>query len=202
MTQRSCLAIVLAAGEGTRMRSSTPKVLHTIGNRTLLDHVLSTAMAAGGAELAVVLGPDHDAVAEEARRVAPQVAIFEQRERLGTAHAVLSAREALAKKPDDVLVMFGDTPLIRVETLQRLRDALAQGAAVAVLGFTPADPTGYGRLVTDKTGLAAIREHKDASDAERAIGFCNGGLMALAGEHALAILDAHRQYATPIANST
>jgi bifunctional UDP-N-acetylglucosamine pyrophosphorylase/glucosamine-1-phosphate N-acetyltransferase len=189
MPQRSCLAIVLAAGEGTRMRSSMPKVLHTIANRTLLDHVLSTAMAAGGAELAVVLGPDHDAVAKEARRIAPQVAIFEQRQRLGTAHAALSAREALAKKPDDVLVMFGDTPLIRVETLQRLREALAQGAAVAVLGFTPADPTGYGRLVMDKTGLAAIREHKDASDAERAIGFCNGGLMALAGKQALAILD-------------
>jgi bifunctional UDP-N-acetylglucosamine pyrophosphorylase/glucosamine-1-phosphate N-acetyltransferase len=200
MTQRSCLAIVLAAGEGTRMRSSTPKVLHTIGNRTLLDHVLSTAMAAGGAELAVVLGPDHGAVAKEARRVAPQIAIFEQRERLGTAHAVLSARAVLAKTPDDVLVMFGDTPLIRVETLQRLRDALAHGAAVAVLGFTPADPTGYGRLVTDKSGLAAIREHADASEAERAIGMCNGGLMALAGEHALAILErignenANREY--------
>jgi bifunctional UDP-N-acetylglucosamine pyrophosphorylase / glucosamine-1-phosphate N-acetyltransferase len=200
MTQRSCLAIVLAAGEGTRMRSNTPKVLHTIGNRTLLDHVLSTAMAAGGAELAVVLGPDHGAVGKEARRVAPQIAIFEQRERLGTAHAVLSAREVLAKTPDDVLVMFGDTPLIRVETLQRLRDALAHGAAVAVLGFTPADPTGYGRLVTDKSGLAAIREHADASEAERAIGMCNGGLMALAGEHALAILErignenANREY--------
>ena len=200
MTQRSCLAIVLAAGEGTRMRSSTPKVLHTIGNRTLLDHVLSTAMAAGGAELAVVLGPDHGAVAKEARRVAPQIAIFEQRERLGTAHAVLSARAVLAKTPDDVLVMFGDTPLIQVDTLARLRGALADGAAVAVLGFTPADPTGYGRLITDAAGLAAIREHKDASEAERAIGFCNGGLMALAGEHALAILarignsNANREY--------
>ena len=188
MTGRSCLAIVLAAGEGTRMRSSAPKVLHMVGNRTLLEHVLRTAMAAGGAELAVVLGPDHDAVAKEAQRVAPQVAIFRQTERLGTAHAVLSAREALAAKLDDVLVMFGDTPLIRTDTLARLRAALADGAAVAVLGFTPADPTGYGRLINDETGLAAIREHKDASDAERAIGFCNGGLMALAGEHALAIL--------------
>ena len=200
MNGRSCLAIVLAAGEGTRMRSRTPKVLHTIGNRTLLEHVLSTAMAAGSAEIAVVLGPDHDAVAKEARRVAPQVAIFKQTERLGTAHAVLSAREALAAKPADVLVMFGDTPLIQVDTLARLRGALADGAAVAVLGFTPADPTGYGRLITDATGLAAIREHKDASEAEHAIGFCNGGLMALAGEHALAILarignsNANREY--------
>jgi len=171
------------------MRSSLPKVLHRIGNRTLLDHVLTTAMAAGGARLAVVLGPDHDAVAREAKRVAPDVAIYKQTERLGTAHAVLSAREALVVKPDDVLVMFGDTPLIQADTLARLRAALADGAAVAVLGFTPADPTGYGRLITDATGLAAIREHKDASAAERKIGFCNGGLMALAGAHALAILE-------------
>ena len=189
MKDRSCLAIVLAAGQGTRMRSSKPKVLHTVGHRTLLDHVLSTAKAAGGAALAVVLGPDHDAVAVEAKRIAPQAAIYIQRERLGTAHAVLSAREMLAKAPDDILVMFGDTPLIRVETLHRLRDVLAQGAAVVVLGFTPADPTGYGRLVTDKSGLLAIREHKDASAAERKIGLCNGGLMALSGAHALAILE-------------
>jgi bifunctional UDP-N-acetylglucosamine pyrophosphorylase/glucosamine-1-phosphate N-acetyltransferase len=189
MKDRSCLAIVLAAGEGTRMRSSKPKVLHTVGYRTLLDHVLSTAKAAGGAALAVVLGPDHDAVAVEAKRIAPQAAIYIQRERLGTAHAVLSAREMLANATDDILVMFGDTPLIRVETLHRLRDALAQGAAVAVLGFTPADPTGYGRLVVDKSGLLAIREHKDASAAEREIALCNGGLMALSGAHALAILE-------------
>jgi bifunctional UDP-N-acetylglucosamine pyrophosphorylase/glucosamine-1-phosphate N-acetyltransferase len=200
MNERSCLAIVLAAGEGTRMRSSTPKVLHTIGNRTLIDHVLSTAKAAGGAALAVVVGPDHEVVAQEAQRVAPHVAVYRQRERLGTAHAVLAARAALAKAPDDILVMFGDTPLVRVETLQRLRAALAQGAAVAVLGFTPADPTGYGRLITDTSGLIAIREHKDASEAERRIGFCNGGLMALAGAQALAILDrigndnANREY--------
>ena len=96
--------------------------------------------------------------------------------------------------------MFGDTPLIRVETLQQLRAALTDGAAVAVLGFTPADPSGYGRLVTDKSGLVAIREHKDASETERAIGFCNGGLMALAGKHALAVLErignqnANREY--------
>ena len=188
MTDRSCLAIVLAAGEGVRMRSRTPKVLHMIGSRTLIDHVLSTAMSAGGAELAVVIGPDHAAVAAEAKRIAPQVEIFTQRERLGTAHAVLSARAALDNAPDDILVMFGDTPLIRVETLKQLRAALTDGAAVAVLGFRPSDPTGYGRLVTDAGGLTAIREHKDASDAERKIGFCNGGLMALAGKHALSIL--------------
>ncbi|HEY6833906.1 MAG TPA: bifunctional UDP-N-acetylglucosamine diphosphorylase/glucosamine-1-phosphate N-acetyltransferase GlmU [Pseudolabrys sp.] len=189
MSQRTCLAIVLAAGEGTRMRSAMPKVLHAIGNRTLLSHVLTTATRAGGAEIAVVVGPDHAAVAAEAKRIAPQADVFEQRERLGTAHAVLSARAAIARKPDDILVMFADTPLVQAETLTRLRDALAQGAAVAVLGFTPADPKGYGRLVMRGDDLVAIREERDASDDERKIAFCNGGLMALAGAHALTLLD-------------
>jgi len=189
MTSRTCLAIVLAAGEGTRMRSSMPKVLHAIGGRALIDHVVTAAMQAGGAEISVVVGPDHGAVEKEAKRVAPQAAIFQQRERLGTAHAVLSARTAIAQGADDVLVMFGDTPLIRSETLAALRYALAKGAAVAVLGFTPADPKGYGRLVMKGGDLVAIREEKDASAEERAITFCNGGLMALAGAHALTILD-------------
>ena len=171
------------------MRSSMPKVLHAIGNRTLLSHVLTTAARAGGAEIAVVVGPNADAVAAEAKRIAPNAGVFEQRERLGTAHAVLSARAALARKPDDVLVMFADTPLVQAETLSRLRDALSQGAAVAVLGFKPADPKGYGRLVMRGDELLAIREERDASDQERAIGFCNGGLMALSGAHALTLLD-------------
>jgi bifunctional UDP-N-acetylglucosamine pyrophosphorylase/glucosamine-1-phosphate N-acetyltransferase len=189
MSERTCLAIVLAAGEGTRMRSSLPKVLHAIGGRTLLAHVLAAAARAGGAEIAVVVGPDHDAVGGEAKRVAPQVEVFEQGERLGTAHAVLAARTAIARKPDDILVMFADTPLVRAETLGKLREALAGGAAVAVLGFKPADPKGYGRLVMQGAELVAIREERDASEAERAIPFCNGGLMALAGAQALALLE-------------
>jgi bifunctional UDP-N-acetylglucosamine pyrophosphorylase/glucosamine-1-phosphate N-acetyltransferase len=171
------------------MRSSMPKVLHGAGGRTLIAHVLTAAVQAGGAEIAVVVGPDHGAVEKEAKRVAPQAAIFQQRERLGTAHAVLSARTALARGADDILVMFGDTPLIRSETLAALRKALADGAAVAVLGFTPADPKGYGRLVMKDGQLLAIREEKDASEEERAIAFCNGGLMALSGAHALTLLD-------------
>jgi bifunctional UDP-N-acetylglucosamine pyrophosphorylase/glucosamine-1-phosphate N-acetyltransferase len=192
--ERSCLAIVLAAGEGTRMRSSTPKVLHGIGGRTLIAHVLTAAVQAGGAGIAVVVGPGREDVAAEARKLAPQAQIFEQSERLGTAHAVLSARPAIAQKSDgkvadDILVMFADTPLVRPQTLSQLRTALADGAAVAVLGFTPKDPSGYGRLVMNGNELVAIREEKDANAAERAIGFCNGGLMALSGQHALAILD-------------
>lgn len=185
--QRSCLAVVLAAGEGTRMRSSTPKVLHSIGGKSLIAHVLSAAIEAGGADIAVVVGPGRDDVAAEARRLAPQAQTFEQSERLGTAHAVLAARTALAA--DDILVMFADTPLVRPETMTALRQALADGAAVAVLGFTPKDPAGYGRLVMKGNELIAIREEKDATADERKIVFCNGGLMALAGKQALAILD-------------
>ncbi len=186
---RSCLAIVLAAGEGTRMRSSLPKVLHQVGHKSLVGHVLTAAMDAGGAEIAVVVGPGRDDVAKEAKAVAPQANIFEQRERLGTAHAVLAARDAIAKSADDILVMFADTPLVRPETLTRLRAAIAGGAAVTALAFRPKDPSGYGRMVMKGDELVAIREDKDATAEERTITLCNGGLMALAGASALKILD-------------
>lgn len=189
MAERTCLAVVLAAGEGTRMRSSQPKVLHAIGGETLLSHVLRAVGEAGATACAVVVGPDHDAVAAEAMRVIPQAKTARQMQRLGTAHAVLAARAEIEKGFDDILIVFADTPLIRKETLQRLRDALKDGAAVAVAGFSPADPTGYGRLIVKDGQLVAIREHNDASEAERAIGLCNGGLMALDGRQALALLD-------------
>ena len=188
MAGRTCLAIVLAAGEGTRMRSSLPKVLHKVAGRTLLAHVLA-ALKGAGSRVAVVVGPGHDAVAAEARAAVSGAEIFVQTERRGTAHAVLAARAAIERGADDVLVIFGDTPLIRPDTLDKLRAALAEGAAVAVLGFKPADPTGYGRLVTEGGELLRIVEHNDASESERAIALCNGGLMALAGKTALPILD-------------
>jgi bifunctional UDP-N-acetylglucosamine pyrophosphorylase / glucosamine-1-phosphate N-acetyltransferase len=187
--ERSCLAIVLAAGEGTRMRSARPKVLHAIAGRSLLAHVLDAVRKAGGTMTAVVVGAGGDAVAAEAQRVVPDAEIFVQAERRGTAHAVLAARAAIARVPDDVLVIFGDTPLIRPHTLIRIREALAGGAALVVLGFRPKDPAGYGRLVLDGNELVAIREEIDASPVERAIGLCNGGLMAFAGSSALAILE-------------
>jgi bifunctional UDP-N-acetylglucosamine pyrophosphorylase/glucosamine-1-phosphate N-acetyltransferase len=187
--KRTCLAIVLAAGEGTRMRSSTPKVLHAIGGKTLIAHVLSAAIDAGGADIAVVVGPGRDDVASEAKKLAPKAQVFEQTERLGTAHAVLAARKAIEAGATDILIMFADTPLVRPETLAQLRAALRDGAAVAVLGFTPKDPAGYGRLVMSGNDLAAIVEEKDATPEQRKIGFVNGGLMALSGKHALALLD-------------
>jgi bifunctional UDP-N-acetylglucosamine pyrophosphorylase / glucosamine-1-phosphate N-acetyltransferase len=189
MTARSCLAIVLAAGEGTRMRSSKPKVLHEVAGRSLLAHVLAAIAQAGVTATAVVIGPGQDQVAAEAKRVLPDAAIFTQHERRGTAHAVLAAKPALEKPSDDILIVYGDTPLIRPETLARLRAPLAQGAAIAVLGFRPADPAGYGRLIMAGDELIAIREEADASTSERKIAFCNGGILAFAGASALAILD-------------
>jgi bifunctional UDP-N-acetylglucosamine pyrophosphorylase / glucosamine-1-phosphate N-acetyltransferase len=189
MKVRGCLAIVLAAGEGTRMRSALPKVLHAIAGRSLLAHVLRAVAEANVTAAAVVVGPDQEAVAAEAERALPGAQCFVQHERRGTAHAVLAARPALERRSDDILIVYGDTPLIRAETLNRLREPVAGGAAIAVLGFRPADPAGYGRLVVKGDKLVAIREEADASETEKAIGLCNGGIMALAGAHALPILD-------------
>jgi bifunctional UDP-N-acetylglucosamine pyrophosphorylase/glucosamine-1-phosphate N-acetyltransferase len=189
MTTRSSLTVVLAAGEGTRMRSRLPKVLHPIAGQPMLAHVLSAAPKGEGAELAVVIGPDHQAVAKEVLRLRPKAKIFVQRERLGTAHAVLAAREAIASGADDLLVAFGDTPLISAETFARLRAPLQGGAALAVLGFRAADPTGYGRLLIEGGQLTAIREHADASAEERKVTLCNAGVMAFDGRKALEILD-------------
>jgi bifunctional UDP-N-acetylglucosamine pyrophosphorylase / glucosamine-1-phosphate N-acetyltransferase len=189
MTARSSLTVVLAAGEGTRMRSSLPKVLHPVAGVPLLAHVLHAAPSGTAARLAVVVGPDHRAVADEVRRIRPDAETFIQHERLGTAHAVLAARDAIARGADDLLVVFGDTPLISAETFARMRAPLAKGASLAVLGFQAADPTGYGRLLMDGTRLVAIREHADASPQERKIRLSNAGVIAFDGRIALKILD-------------
>ena len=188
-TGRTCLSVILAAGEGTRMRSRLPKVLHTVAGRTLLAHVLHAIGDAGSTACAVVIGPDRPDVAADAVRVAPKAEIFVQDDRRGTAHAVLAAREAIKRGYDDVVVAFGDTPLITAETLQRMRAGLAEGAAVVVLGFRPDDPSGYGRLLMEGAQLVGIREERDASDAERGIPLTNAGLMAIDGRKALTLLE-------------
>src|ERR1700722_314910 len=120
-TGRTSLTVVLAAGEGTRMRSSLPKVLHPVAGQSLLAHVLGAAPKGPGAALAVVVGADHAAVEQEIKRTRADAGTFVQRARLGTAHAVLAAREAIARGADDLLVVFGDTPLISAATSARLR---------------------------------------------------------------------------------
>ncbi|MBM6595665.1 bifunctional UDP-N-acetylglucosamine diphosphorylase/glucosamine-1-phosphate N-acetyltransferase GlmU [Microvirga pudoricolor] len=186
---RSCLAVVLAAGEGTRMKSDIPKVLHRVAGRTLVGHALSNVARAGADRIAVVVGPDRDDVAGEARSVFPGVDIFVQAERRGTAHAVLSARPALDAGGDDIIVAFADTPLVNPETFVKLRGALDGGAAVVVLAFEAQDPTGYGRLLMEGDAVTDIREHRDATEDERRITLCNGGIMALRGDVALRLLE-------------
>jgi bifunctional UDP-N-acetylglucosamine pyrophosphorylase / glucosamine-1-phosphate N-acetyltransferase len=185
----SAIAVILAAGEGTRMKSRRPKVLHEIAGRSMLAHVLAAVRGAGLERVAVVVGPGHEDVAKAVASTFPSAAIAVQGERKGTAHAVLAARSAI-EEGRDLVVLYGDTPLVSAGTVSALVQALASGADVAVTGFEAADPTGYGRLLVDSGTLTRIVEEKDASAAERAVTLCNGGLMALSGRHALAILDA------------
>jgi bifunctional UDP-N-acetylglucosamine pyrophosphorylase/glucosamine-1-phosphate N-acetyltransferase len=186
---RRALAIVLAAGEGTRMKSDRPKVLHEVAGRSMLAHVLASVAGAKASTVAVVIGPGRDDVGAEVSRLCAGAEVFVQEQRLGTAHAVLAARDAIARGHDDILVLFADTPLVTTATMLALRAALEGGAAVAVLGFEAVNPFGYGRLIRDESGrLIAITEEKDASDAERAITLCNAGLMAIDGRRALDLL--------------
>jgi bifunctional UDP-N-acetylglucosamine pyrophosphorylase/glucosamine-1-phosphate N-acetyltransferase len=186
---RTCLTIILAAGEGTRMKSSLPKVLHEVAGLSLLGHVMRAAQSAGGQAQAVVVGREADKVEAEALRHSEDIAICLQKERLGTAHAVLAARASIERGFDDVLVLMGDSPLISSASLMRLREALADGVDVAVLGFRSDTPEGYGRLIEKDNELIAIREQKDASPQELKIGFCNGGIMGLSGANALSVLE-------------
>ena len=183
------LAIVLAAGEGTRMKSSKPKVLHEVAGLSLVGHAVSSAKAAGVSAIAAVIGPDRADVGAEITRISPDAQIVEQRDRRGTAHAVLQAEASIAAGHDAIVILFGDTPLIRAQTIRELGEAvLAENTGVAVMGFEARDPAGYGRLLMDGDMLNAIREHKDASEAERAIRLSNGGLMAIKGALALHLL--------------
>lgn len=194
MTTRTCLSVILAAGEGTRMKSVLPKVLHPIAGLPMVGHVARAVAAAQDdgdqTRISLIVGRGGAEVLEAVKPFCPSAEVFEQTERLGTAHAVLAARQAMERGYDDILVVFGDTPLIEADALSRAREGLAGGADVVVMGFRTETPTGYGRLIERDGSLLAIREEKDASEAERKIEFCNGGLMALAGKHVLSLLDA------------
>ncbi|PVB62732.1 bifunctional UDP-N-acetylglucosamine diphosphorylase/glucosamine-1-phosphate N-acetyltransferase GlmU [Labrenzia sp. 011] len=190
MTARTCLSIILAAGLGTRMKSSLPKVMHEIGGLPLVGHVLKALAAAGSERIAVVTGPEASALEAFVYKQAPDARCYVQQDRLGTAHAALAARPALDIDADDVLVLFGDTPLVTPETIAMVRQVLADGADLAVLGFETGKPFGYGRLLTEDGRLVAIREEKDASEEERRVTFCNSGIMGFAGRNALSLLEA------------
>jgi bifunctional UDP-N-acetylglucosamine pyrophosphorylase / glucosamine-1-phosphate N-acetyltransferase len=190
MTGRPWLSIILAAGLGTRMKSALSKVMHAVAGRPMVAHAAAAAIEAGAGQLAVVIGPDMEAVATALGGLGTRAASFVQRERLGTAHAVLAAREAIAAFDGDVIIQYGDTPLLRPDTLTRLLAVLDRGAGMAVLGFEAENPFGYGRLILGEDGgLTAIREEKDATESERAIRLCNSGVMACRAERLLPILE-------------
>ncbi|MEM8794822.1 MAG: bifunctional UDP-N-acetylglucosamine diphosphorylase/glucosamine-1-phosphate N-acetyltransferase GlmU [Pseudomonadota bacterium] len=186
----SILGILLAAGEGTRMHSRSPKVLHKVAGRPMVGHVQSAMAEAGITTMALVVGNGAEKVADAAKASYPETQIFVQSERLGTAHAVLAARDAIEQGFASIVIGYGDTPLVTPGLFMSIINELETGADVVVLGFHSENPTGYGRLIMDQGKLTAICEEKDATPAERQITFCNSGIMGLSGSKALDLLDA------------
>jgi bifunctional UDP-N-acetylglucosamine pyrophosphorylase / glucosamine-1-phosphate N-acetyltransferase len=180
--------VVLAAGMGTRMKSDLPKVLHKAAGRSLLGHVLHAARDLRAARVVVVHGPGHDAVIREAARLVPGCLFAEQTDRRGTGHAVSMAKLALNDFAGTVLVLYGDVPLIRADSLRALMAMRDAEHAMAVLGFEAASPFGYGRLIRQGGTITAIREQKDASDVEQKITLCNSGIIAIGAEHLWPVL--------------
>ena len=181
MIQSSGFAVVvLAAGQGTRMRSDTHKVLHPIASRPLLLHLLDTVRALGAETRVVVVGKGRDQVE---RAVDGQgVAIAHQAEQKGTAHAVQQAREALDAYDGPVLILYGDTPFVQAGTLKRMLDRLDgdDGPGIVVLGSCPEDPKAYGRIILGEGDrIAKMVEYRDATPEEKAVRLCNSGMMAL-----------------------
>jgi bifunctional UDP-N-acetylglucosamine pyrophosphorylase/glucosamine-1-phosphate N-acetyltransferase len=176
MTKTSLAVVILAAGQGTRMKSALPKVLHPIAGRPMLGHVLAVAKALGARKCVAVIAPGADAVAALVKEWDAQ-SVTQERQ-LGTGHAVLAAEAALAHFDGVVLVLFGDTPLLTAATLERLVACVQGGADIAALGFRAADPTGYGRMMIENGALTRIVEHKDANAEERRADLCFAGMLA------------------------
>jgi bifunctional UDP-N-acetylglucosamine pyrophosphorylase / glucosamine-1-phosphate N-acetyltransferase len=180
--------VVLAAGMGTRMKSTLPKVLHKAAGRSLLGHVLHAAKALQATKVVVVHGPGHDDVKKAASKIIPDCQFAEQTERKGTGHAVMMAEAVLTGFDGTVLVLYGDVPLVQPDALKSLLEKRDSKHPMAVLGFNAANPVGYGRLIGRGDVITAIREQKDASESERAITLCNSGIIAIAADDLWAML--------------
>jgi bifunctional UDP-N-acetylglucosamine pyrophosphorylase / glucosamine-1-phosphate N-acetyltransferase len=182
--------VVLAAGKGTRMKSPRPKVLHRLAGRSMIHHVLAVAADLEPQRTLVVLAPDMAEVAAEVDRAPQPTAIALQEPQLGTGHALMVARDQLPAA-GEVLVLYGDTPLLTPPTLRSLLEARrAAAAAVAVLGMRPPDPGGYGRLAFAGGELAAIVEERHADAELKRHGLCNAGIMAFDAARLGTLLDA------------
>jgi bifunctional UDP-N-acetylglucosamine pyrophosphorylase/glucosamine-1-phosphate N-acetyltransferase len=178
--KRRFAVIILAAGQGTRMRSDTHKVLHPIAGRPLLLHLLDRVDALGADKRIVVLGKGRDQV--EAAIVGHGVQVVVQAEQKGTGHAVQQAAEVLAGYDGPVMILYGDTPFVETSTLRRMLDRLdgKDGPGIVVLASTPADPLRYGRIILGEDDrIARMVEYKDATEDERAVKLCNSGMMAV-----------------------
>ncbi|MBI07250.1 MAG: bifunctional N-acetylglucosamine-1-phosphate uridyltransferase/glucosamine-1-phosphate acetyltransferase [Rhodospirillaceae bacterium] len=178
--------VILAAGKGTRMKSRVPKVMHPMAGEPLLNHVVATARVLAPERLVLVLGPDMKDFAHSM----PEAEVVIQQERLGSGHALLTARQALDGFTGDVLVLYGDVPLITPETLCALLEARRRGAAVAVLAFEPLDTAAYGRLeLGPDGGLERIVERLDSNHSQAALTLCNSGIVAVDGQWLFTLLD-------------
>jgi bifunctional UDP-N-acetylglucosamine pyrophosphorylase/glucosamine-1-phosphate N-acetyltransferase len=174
---RPLAIIILAAGQGTRMRSARHKVLHEIAGRPMIEHLLASLEELSPERVVVVVGQGREQVEAQ---LGGRAEISVQHEQLGTGHAVLQAEQALAGLEADVLVLYGDVPFVRADTMQRMLDRLHAEhlPQVVVLGFEPADPLQYGRIIANNGRIAKMVEHKDATEQERASRLCNSGLLA------------------------
>ncbi|WP_380876942.1 bifunctional protein GlmU [Sphingomonas sp. DBB INV C78] len=186
-SSRPFAAVILAAGKGTRMKSDLHKVLHPIAGRPMLSHLLASVDALGPVAKVVVVGAGREQVESQ---VETEIAVVVQEPQLGTGHAVQQAEPALLDFDGDVLVLYGDVPLVRPETMARMLDRLdaADAPACVVLGFRPADPLAYGRIIADDGVIAKMVEYKDATPEERAVTLCNSGLMAVRAKDLWALL--------------
>lgn len=179
-TPRPFAAVILAAGKGTRMKSDTHKVLHPIAGRPMLLHLLASIEALAPVAEVVVVGAGREQVEKAVASRGARVALQEPQH--GTAHAVSQAEAALDGFDGDVLILYGDVPMVRTETCARMLARLhdSDAPAAVVLGFRPADPLAYGRILLDAHGMIArMVEYKDATEQERAVDLCNSGLMAV-----------------------
>ena len=187
---RPVAAIILAAGKGTRMKSDLHKVLHPIAGRSMLLHLIDNVGRLSPERVVVVTGAGREQV--EAAVAPLGVGTALQAEQLGTGHAVAQARDALAGFDGDVLILYGDVPLVETATMKRMIDRLSEAdrPAAVVLGFRPSDPAAYGRVIADADGrIDRMVEFKDASTEERAVTLCNSGLMAVRSEDLFGLLD-------------
>ena len=185
MSENKIAAIILGAGKGTRMKSDLPKVMMPVCGKPMIRHILDTLETANVSKIVTVIAPDGELVKKE---VSPYETCVQEKQN-GTGDAVKSAKNILKGFDGDILVIFGDQPLYTKNTIMKLVNKRREGYSIVCLGFTPDDPARYGRLIMEKGELKRIVEYKDANEEERAVRFCNSGMMCFDGKVMFDILD-------------